>query len=157
MDLFAAARALHVLGVVLWIGGVAMVTTVLLPAARRLEDPAKRIDFFARVEGRFARQARFSILLVAATGFYMTWASDLWDRFYDAAFWWMRAMVAVWLIFAIMLFILEPLFLHRWIYERSRTRPESTLRIVAGLHWFLLAISLVTVIGAVAGSHGATF
>ena len=156
MDLFAA-RALHVLGVVLWIGGVGMVTTVLLPAVLRLADPAERVGFFARVEGRFARQARFSILLVAATGFYMTWALDLRDRFYDAAFWWMGAMVAVWLIFSIMLFVLEPLFLHRWIYERSRNRPESTLRVIFGLHWFLLVISLVTIVGAVAGSHGATF
>ena len=157
MDLFAAARALHVLGVVLWIGGVGMVTTILLPAVRRLADPAEQIRSFARVEGRFARQARFSILLVALTGFYMTWVADLWDRFYDAAFWWMGAMVAVWLIFFIILFVMEPLFLHRWIYERGRTRPESTLRMVVGLHWFLLAISLVTVVGAVAGSHGATF
>jgi uncharacterized membrane protein len=30
-DLFVLARALHVLGVALWIGGVAFVTTVLLP------------------------------------------------------------------------------------------------------------------------------
>ena len=46
----------------------------------------------------------------------MTWAWDLWDRFHDAAFWWMGAMVAIWLIFTIMLFILKPVFLHRWFY-----------------------------------------
>ena len=32
MDELTVARALHVLGVVLWIGGVGFVTTVLLPA-----------------------------------------------------------------------------------------------------------------------------
>jgi uncharacterized membrane protein len=31
-DLFILARALHVLGIVLWIGGVAFVTTVVLLA-----------------------------------------------------------------------------------------------------------------------------
>ena len=36
MDQLAIARALHVLAVVLWIGGVGFVTTVLLPAVRRL-------------------------------------------------------------------------------------------------------------------------
>jgi uncharacterized membrane protein len=30
------ALALHLLGVVLWIGGVAMVTTIVIPSARRL-------------------------------------------------------------------------------------------------------------------------
>jgi uncharacterized membrane protein len=31
----AIARAIHVLAVVVWIGGVAMVTTVILPIVRR--------------------------------------------------------------------------------------------------------------------------
>jgi putative copper export protein len=35
MDDVIIARALHVLGVVIWIGGVAMVTMVVLPALRR--------------------------------------------------------------------------------------------------------------------------
>jgi len=35
MDGVVLARALHVLAVVIWIGGVAMVTTVILPAVRR--------------------------------------------------------------------------------------------------------------------------
>ena len=37
MDDVAVARALHVLSIVLWIGGVGFVTTVLLPGVRRLE------------------------------------------------------------------------------------------------------------------------
>ena len=66
-------------------------------------------------------------------------------------------MVAVWSIFTIMLFLLEPLFLHRWLIARGRSRPESTFRIIIGLHWFLLTISVITIAGAVAGSHGAAF
>lgn len=157
MDEIAIARALHVLGVVMWIGGVGIVTTVLLPAVQHFRDPAERIDFFELIEARFARQARFSSLLVGASGFYMTWAWDLWDRFDKAAFWWMGAMVAMWLIFTIMLFVLEPLFLHRWFLAWSRARPVSTFRIIVGLHWFLLVSSLITISGAVAGSHGLTF
>ena len=55
------ARALHVLAIVLWIGGVALVTTVLLPTLRRLPDPAQRIALFEAIEHRFGVQARFSI------------------------------------------------------------------------------------------------
>jgi uncharacterized membrane protein len=36
MDDVLIARALHVLAVVIWIGGVAMVTTVVLPAVRQV-------------------------------------------------------------------------------------------------------------------------
>ena len=157
MDEVILARVLHVVGVVLWIGGVAMVTTVLLPSVRRHEAPGQRVGVFERIEGRFARQARLSTLLVGATGLYLTWADQLWDRFGDPGFWWMHAMLAVWLIFTAMLFVLEPLFLHRYLIERGRTHPEQTFRLIERLHWFLLAISLVTVAGAVAGSHGAAF
>jgi uncharacterized membrane protein len=157
VDAISIARALHVLGVVMWIGGVGIVTTVLLPAVHHFRDPVERIGFFEIMEARFARQARFSSLLVGGSGFYMTWAWDLWDRFYKVAFWWMGAMVAIWLIFTIMLFVLEPLFLHRWFLARSRARPVSTFRIIVGIHWFLLVISLITISGAVAGSHGMTF
>ena len=38
IDDFALARALHVLALVHWIGGVAMVTTIVLPRARALAD-----------------------------------------------------------------------------------------------------------------------
>ena len=61
------ARLLHVLGVVLWIGGVALVTTVLLPATRRLKTPQERIEFFETVERGFALQARITTLLTVAS------------------------------------------------------------------------------------------
>ena len=57
MDDVALARVLHVVAVVFWIGGVAMVTTVLLPAVRRFKEPAERVAFFETVERRFAGQA----------------------------------------------------------------------------------------------------
>ncbi len=153
----AIARALHVLGVVLWIGGVAFVTTVLLPAVRRMKDPEERVAFFEAIEGRFAWQARATTLLVGATGFYLTDVWDLWYRFLDPSFWWMHAMVAVWVVFSVMLFVAEPLFLHRWFLRSAEMRPEATFRLIQRMHWVLLAISLVTVVGATAGSHGLMF
>lgn len=157
MDPLAIARAIHVLAVLLWIGGVAMVTTVLLPAIRRMGAPADRLPLFHRIERRFAWQARVTTLLAGTSGFYMADRLDLWYRFRLAGFWWMHAMVGVWLIFTLMLFVAEPLVLDRWLEARARTAPESTYRLVQRLHWVLLAISLVTVFGAVAGSHGLIF
>ena len=151
---FAVARALHVLGVVLWIGGVGMVTTVLLPATRRLKSPQEQLDFFERIEGRFAWQARFTTLLTGLSGFYLVWRFDLWPRFADAHYWWMHAMVAIWLIFTLMLFVLEPLVLHRGLRERASRDPSGTFLLIQRMHWVLLILSLITVAGAVAGSHG---
>ena len=74
------ARTLHVLGVVLWIGGVAMVTTVLLPAAKRLKTPAERVVFFAAIEHRFALQARGTTLVTGLSGLYLVYRLNLWQR-----------------------------------------------------------------------------
>lgn len=157
MRVLAIARALHVAGVVLWIGGVSFVTLVLLPAVRRFEDPVRRVAFFEEIEARFARQARLTTLLVGGTGLWMLFALDAWDRLRVPAFWWLHAMIAVWLLFSLLLFVLEPLFLHRFFLERARREPERTFALVERLHRALLAVSLVTVLGAVAGAHGWLF
>lgn len=151
MESCGIARALHVVGVVLWIGGVAMVTTVLLPA---IAARGGSYDLFEALEHRFARQARWTTLLVGVTGFYLVAALDLWWRFLDARYWWMSAMVLVWTVFTAMLFVLEPLFLHRRLAARAERDPAGTLRRIVRMHRVLLALSLLTVIGAVAGSHG---
>ena len=61
-------------------------------------------------------------------------------------------MVCIWLIFAVMLFVIEPLFLHRRM--KTSVRPESDFRRMEWMHRLLLVLALVTVLGAVAGSHG---
>ena len=156
MKLWGIARALHVLGVVLWIGGVAMVTLVLLPAVRRL-PAADAMTVFERLEHRFARQSRWTTALTGITGFYLVYALDLWHRYTDLRYWWMGAMLLVWVLFTLMLFVLEPFVLDRWFAARARLDPAGTLRILQRMHWFLLALSLVTIAGAVAGSHGVLF
>jgi uncharacterized membrane protein len=154
MDDVTLARAIHVLAVVLWIGGVAFVTTVLLPAVRRCKSPEERITFFESVEQYFAFQSRVTTLLAGLSGLYMIYRLDLWGRFALAEFWWMHAMVGVWLLFSLTLFIAEPLFLRRWFLARGKATPDSTFRLVQWLHWVLLSLSILTILGAVAGSHG---
>ena len=154
LDDVSIARALHVFGVVLWIGGVGFVTTVLLPSVRRMKDPNDRVAFFEAVEGRFAWQARGTTLLVGISGLYLVYAWELWDRFTQLEYWWLHAMVFVWAVFSVMLFLAEPLFLHRWFLTRATSKPMATFRLIHLLHWILLTISLVTVLGATMGSHG---
>ena len=154
MNEFAFARVLHVLGVVLWIGGVAMVTAVLFPIMAKMKSATERTEFFSHIENRFAPQARWTTLVVGLSGFYMVHVLDAWHRFTEARFWWMHAMVAIWLVFTLVLFVAEPLFLHRWFRERAAAKPLSTMSIVLAFHRILLTLSLLTIAGAVAGSHG---
>lgn len=149
------ARAAHVLAVVLWIGGVGFVTTVLIGVIRREHAPQRRMAAFLRHEAQFAWQARVTVAVVGISGFWIVHRLALWDRFRSADYWWMHAMVGVWIVFALMLYVLEPLFLHRALHQARR--PERAFRGVEVMHWVLLAVSLTTVFGAVAGAHGVTF
>ncbi|KRW95261.1 hypothetical protein [Paracoccus sp. MKU1] len=152
MDDFTLARIVHVVAVLFWIGGVAFVTTVLIPAIAAAFPAAERLHFFHRIEGRFAPQARLWVLLAGASGLWMVWRGDMWHRFTEAGFWWMHAMLAVWLVFAALLCVVEPLFLHRRM-QQSR-EPGRDFARLARMHRILLALSVVAAIGAVGGSHG---
>lgn len=154
MAILALARALHVLGVVLWIGGVAMVTTVLLPAVRRLRSGEERLVLFEQIEHRFARQARWTTLLTGLSGFYLLYALRAWTRFGMPQYWWIDAMVLIWLIFTLMLFVFEPFVLHRHLRMRAARDPGGTFALIQHVHWVLLALGLVTIVGAVGGAHG---
>ena len=154
MDDVIAARALYVLFVVVWIGGVSMATTVVLPAVRRGDLGTNWRQAFQAIERRFAWQARAAILVVGLTGFYMTWRLDLWGRFLSFDFWWMHAMVCLWLLFTLVLFIGEPFILHRFFPRLAHARPDFAFAVLHRVHWVLLGLSLVTILGAVAGSHG---
>ena len=154
MTEIAIAVALHLFAIVIWIGGVAMVTTVLLPAMRRFENPVEGLATFLKIEHRFAAQARLTTLLAAATGFYMVDKLDLWSSFARAEFWWLDAMVFVWALFTVVLFIAEPFVIHPWLERAAFDDPARTLTLLQRLHRVVLVLSLITVLGAAAGSHG---
>jgi uncharacterized membrane protein len=152
MDDITIARLFHVLAIVMWIGGVAFVTTVIFPSIRRNHPPAERLAAFHRIERHFARQAAIWVVVAGASGLWIIYRADMWDRFGDTHYWWMYAMVGLWLIFFAMLFIIEPLFLHR--HMAASAGPEKDFDRMERMHRLLLAIAVATILGAVAGSHG---
>ncbi|WP_432474043.1 hypothetical protein [Amphritea sp. HPY] len=156
-NLFIAARALHVLAVVLWIGGVAFVTTVLLSAVKQLAGKEQRLELFETLEGRFALQAKITTLVTGLSGFYMLYYLDAWERYLQPQFWWLHLMTLVWLLFTLVLFVFEPWFLHRWFREQALRDSDATFRKIHRMHRILLSLSLIAVAGGVAGAHGLTF
>lgn len=153
MDDFAIARALHVAAVVLWIGGVGFVTLVAMPAIRHQAKDSERLNAFHALEKGFAGQARIWVLIAGLSGFWMVWRTHMWDRFTQSQFWWMWAMVVVWAGFATMLFVIEPFFLHKKM--AAKTNDGTRFARMEKMHRIALAASMVAVIGAVGGAHGA--
>lgn len=151
---FGLARALHVVAVVLWIGGVAFVTTTLIPSLKNMPDTDKRWALFEQLEGRFALQARIVTLLTGLTGFYMLDYMQAWERYQQAQFWWLYLMTLIWLVFTLVLFVLEPLVLHRYFRKMAAENSDRAFALLHRMHWVLLILSLITVFGTVAGVHG---
>jgi uncharacterized membrane protein len=153
IDDVEVARALHVLCVVHWIGGVGMVTLVALPLARTTATARQGWALFDSIENRFAAQVRWSIPVAGLTGLWMTWRLDLWSRFADPTFWWMDAMALVWAIFMVVVFGVEPMA-HRILEAEAARDPAGLLRKLYRVHLVLLSAAAVTIMGAVAGARG---
>jgi uncharacterized membrane protein len=156
IDDIELARALHVLFVVHWIGGVAFVTLVALPLARSRGDAKAGWALFEAIESRFAAQVRWSIPLAGLTGIWMTWRLDLWSLFQNPAFWWLDAMAIVWALFMLIVFVVEPL-VHRRLAAEAARDPDGVLRRLFRAHLVLLTAAAITILGAVAGANGGFF
>jgi hypothetical protein len=142
------ARAIHVLALVVWIGGVWLMTTVLLPAMRQ-KPPEEWIREFHAIEHRFAPQAWVAMLLVLLSGLYMLYQYDLWHRFADRYHWWMHFMVGVWL-----LFVLESLIIRRTLHKRAAATLQTTPIRILLMHRVILALSILAIFAAIGGSRG---
>jgi uncharacterized membrane protein len=149
------ARAVHVLSVVHWIGGLAVVTTIVLPAARLMATPEESLAAFETFERRFAAQARWSVALAGLTGIYLLASSYGWDRIFVPSLWWLHLMMAVWAAFALMLFVFEPLILHDMFRRYALHQPKRAYDIAIRLHWAGLIASLTAIAAGVLGAHGA--
>ena len=154
---FIFARALHVVGVLFWIGGVAFVTTVLIPSLKKITNTDDRLALFEQLEGKFGLQAKIATLLTGLSGYYMLEVMNAWDRYLQPQFWWMHLMTLVWAIFTLVLFVFEPLFLHQLFREMAIKNSDKTFARLHLMHIVLLTLSVVAVLGAVVGSHGFYF
>lgn len=145
MDDVTIARAVHILAVVHWIGGLWFVTSVVLPGALAISDAARQLSLFRDVERRFSAQVRISVPVAGLSGLYMAWKLDAWARFFDPAAWWLPAMALLWLVFMAVLFVIEPLFGNSLL---------NRLSAVQAAHRVLLAVAGLVVGAAVLGAHG---
>lgn len=154
---FVIARIVHILAVVMWIGGVGFVTTVLIPSLRKTQEAEDRLKLFETLEGKFSFQAKITTLLTGVSGVYMLNVMDAWSRYTMGQFWWLHLMTFVWLIFTLVLFVFEPLFLHKWFHKQAENNNEKAFLVLQVMHIIMFSLSLLAIAGAMAGSHGYMF
>ena len=130
---------------------------MLIPSLKKIHDEKNRLDLFEKLEGRFSFQAKVTTIVTGVTGVYMLYFLNAWDRYSQFQYWWIHLMTIIWFIFTIILFILEPLFLHNWFKERAKKDSKNTFTWLHRMHITLLILSILAVLCAMAASHGFTY
>ncbi|NOY52420.1 MAG: hypothetical protein GXP58_02240 [Deltaproteobacteria bacterium] len=144
---------LHVIGVVVWIGGVAFVTMILFPLIHDMEDPMEKALLFQRVEHRFAGIARIMIIMVGLTGLFNLYEKGLYKILSTPQGWWLHLMITVYTIYALLIFGLEKALFKRIFKDIKNLNADQVFFRMTVFHWVVLAASLLAVAGGVIGTY----
>ena len=79
MDLKAVSSFLHVLSVVIWVGGMAFAYSCLRPVAAQQLEPPQRLTLWVGVFEKFFPLVWASVVLLPLTGFGLMFS--IWDSF----------------------------------------------------------------------------
>jgi hypothetical protein len=65
-----------------------------------------------------------------------------WDRYQQVQFWRIHLMTLIWFIFTIVLFVLEPLFLHRRFNQMATENSDKAFSLLHRMHKILFGLEL---------------
>jgi len=145
--------AIHVIGVVLWIGGVAFVTLIVFPMIRRMEASMEKVMFFQGVEHRFAKIAKICIVIVGLTGVWLLYLTGQWRLLFQGSGIGPTLMVLVWAFYTFILLFEGRLFKVIFSGKAQQDTEKVFLRLTV-FHWVVLGLSLLTIGVGVWARHG---
>ena len=156
--LFYLMHVIHVITVILWIGGLAFVTMIVLPMAISTPDALQKVLTFQRVEHRFARIARAYNLITGISGFIMLFLMGWHNLLFTRAGIPLTVMTLVWVFWFVMLFGLEPIIIRKMLDNMAKGGTkmdiDGVFRKLNKMHYFMVAISMAAVIAGVLTAHG---
>lgn len=144
------AVMLHLLGAVVWIGGMFFAYLALRPAASRLEPP-QRLPLWAETLERFFRWVWVAIVLILGSGFYMVTVIAELGRIPVYVHLMLYIGVLMTLIFAYVFFSSFPTLKRAVAAEDWKTGGAALnqIRVAVAVN---LALGLVTIVVATAGA-----
>ena len=145
--LYVIALIIHVLAVVIWIGGVAFVTMITFPIIQREQGSLEQVMMFQGIEHRFSRIAKVLVILTGISGFYL-----LSEKGFSIG---AGIMIFVWTLYASLLFFLEKILFKR-LFESPSGKQLNTAQIFFRLqvfHWIILALSFSAIAAGIWVGH----
>ena len=156
--LFTLIHIIHLLTVIIWIGGLSFITIIVIPMLISWDDPLQKVLTFQRIEHRFAPVARIYNIITGVTGFVMVYLTGWYKLYHTAKGLPLLIMTLIWLVWFVMLFGLEPLIvkkmLDRMIKSGVKMEIEAVFARMNKMHWVLLTISLVASVAGIVFAHG---
>jgi len=143
---YVIALTIHVLSIVIWIGGVAFVTLVTFPMILRMDKSLEMVMVFQGVEHRFGKIAKVMVVLAGLSGLYL-----LSVKGFSAGVW---IMIVLWVVYASLLFGLE-----KMIFKKLFSRPgaqadmKTVFNALQIFHWVVLALSLSAIAAGIYAAH----
>jgi len=145
--------AVHVLGVVVWIGGVAFVTMIVFPMITRMEDSFEKVLFFQGIEHRFAGIAKSAVVVVGLTGGWLLYITGEWRILFSVAGIGPTLMLIVWMFYLFVLLFEGRIF--KMIFKGSAQQDSIKIfSLLSRFHWVVLGLSLLTIGVGVWAGHG---
>lgn len=155
---FTLVHIIHVLTVILWIGGLAFVTTMVFPLIFRTPDALQKVLLFQRIEHKFAKAARIYNLIVGISGFIMVAMAGWHKIMFTKAGAPLTIMTGIWVFWFIMLFGLEPLVIKKMLDNMARGGDKMDIDGIFAklnrMHWVMMGISLIAAASGIVFAHG---
>ena len=145
--LYVSALIIHVISVVIWIGGVAFVTMITFPMIQRAENSLEEVFMFQGVEHRFSKIAKVFVVLTGLSGLYLIFEKGL-----SPGVW---IMIMLWTVYAALLFGLEKLIFKKLFSQKPGTQYDTKkiFAVLQTFHWFVLILSFFAIAAGIWTAH----
>ncbi len=144
---YISALIIHVLSIVVWIGGVAFVTMIVFPMIQRTQSSLEQVMLFQGIEHRFSKIAKVMVIVAGLSGLYLIKLKGV-----SAGVW---IMITVWTVYASLLFFLEKIIFKR-LFSKPSGESLNTKEVFFRLqvfHWVVLALSFTAVAAGIVAGH----
>ncbi|QWR78421.1 hypothetical protein [Candidatus Magnetomonas plexicatena] len=146
--------SVHVVSVLIWIGGVVFVTTIVFPIIVRMDDSMEKVMLFQGVEHRFAKIAKVCVLIAGFTGGLIVYLKDILHTLFHKDGLYLTMMLFLWVVFLTVLTFEKKLFNIIFKGQAQHDTKKIFIRLTM-FHWIVMTVSLIVVfIGVYQGHEG---
>ena len=145
--LYVLALIVHIIAIIIWIGGVSFVTMITFPMIQRINSSLDQVLMFQGIEHRFAKIAKVMIVLIGLSGLIL-----IYERRLSIGVW---VMIAVWAFYALLIFGLEKIIFNKLFAKPSGEEfdMKKVFFTMQTFHWVVLTLSFFAVAAGILTAH----